>query len=169
MTTRLALLAFVLAASSLLAQPAQLTNAQVRAVPAGTLARTLDQQLSAATSTGWIAWSVPIVKGDRMICDWSDESRRVPTTSVKLEGPDILFVFLRVEARELTRVRMFSEGCAIDAGGVAGPGAMDRNVFRGLHGLLRQQGQDEGDDSHDHFSLPDVILYIGSSRFKVLI
>jgi HEAT repeat protein len=37
---------------------------------------------------------------------------------VKLEGPDRLFVFIRAEARAISRVRMFSEGCAIDAGGL---------------------------------------------------
>jgi hypothetical protein len=109
---------FVLAATPLGAQPAQLTNAQVRVLPAGTLARTVDQQLASATAPAWIAYSVPLVRGDRMICDWNEGGHRAPATSVKLEGPDTLFVFLRAEARELTRVRMFSEGCDIDAGGV---------------------------------------------------
>jgi hypothetical protein len=118
MIMRWALFVFVFGATPLFAQPAQLTNAQVRVLPADPLARTVDQQLSSAAGAGWIAYSVPIARGDRMICDWNNGDQRLPATSVKLEGPDILFVFLRVEARELTRVRMFSEGCAIDAGGV---------------------------------------------------
>jgi hypothetical protein len=103
------------------AQPAQLSNAQVTVVPAGgNLARTVDEQVATAGAAGWIAYGVPLLPGDRMICDWSSESRgpAVAPTSVKLEGPDTLFVFIRAEARTITRIRMFSEGCAIDAGGL---------------------------------------------------
>jgi hypothetical protein len=103
------------------AQPAQLSNAQVKVVPARcNLARMLDEQVATTGAAGWIAYRVPILPGDRMICDWSSETRgpAVAPTSVKLEGPDVLFVFIRAEAKTITRVRMFSEGCAIDAGGL---------------------------------------------------
>lgn len=103
------------------AQPARLSNAQVKVVPAGgNLARTVDEQVAATGAASWIAYRVPILPGDRMVCDWSSESRgrAVGPTSVKLEGPDTLFVFIRAEARTIARVRMFSEGCAIDAGGL---------------------------------------------------
>jgi hypothetical protein len=118
MTRRLALLAFALSVVPASAQPALLTNAQVRTLPAGTLARTFEQQAAGIAEIGWIAYRVPVVAGDHMMCDWSNDSRRAPATSVKLEGGDTLFVFLRLEQRALTRVRMFSEGCTIDAGGV---------------------------------------------------
>jgi HEAT repeat protein len=36
---------------------------------------------------------------------------------VKLEGPDTLLVLFRVENRRVERIRMFSEGCELDAGG----------------------------------------------------
>jgi hypothetical protein len=36
---------------------------------------------------------------------------------VKLEGPDTLLVLFRVENRGVERIRMFSEGCELDAGG----------------------------------------------------
>ena len=117
MTIGCALLALLLATSPVLAQP-QLTNAQVRRLPAAALARTFEEQVEATTGIGWIAYAVPLLRGDRMLCDWTDEARRVAPTSVKLEGADTLFVFVRVESRAVTRVRMFSEGCAIDAGGV---------------------------------------------------
>lgn len=110
------------AVATVSAQPAQLSNAQVKVVPAsGNLARTVDEQVAATGTAGWIAYRVPLLPGDRMICDWSSDSRRqaAPPTSVKLEGPDTLFVFIRAEARTIARVRMFSEGCAIDAGGLS--------------------------------------------------
>jgi hypothetical protein len=103
------------------AQPAQLSNAQVKVVPVGgSLGRTVDEQVAATGAAGWIGYGVPLLPGDRMICDWSSESRgpAVAPTAVKLEGPDSLFVFIRAEAKNITRVRMFSEGCAIDAGGL---------------------------------------------------
>jgi hypothetical protein len=110
-----------MAAATVSTQPAQLTNAQVRVQPAGgNLARTVDDQVAETGSAAWLAYTVPLLPGDRLLCDWSGEfSRHSPApTSVKLEGPDRLFVFVRAEARAITRVRMFSEGCAIDAGGL---------------------------------------------------
>jgi hypothetical protein len=95
--------------------------AQARVLQAGgNLSRTLDEQVAATGSAGWIAYGVPLLPGDRMLCDWSGDSRRQAPmpASVKLEGPDVLFVFIRAEARAITRIRMFSEGCAIDAGGL---------------------------------------------------
>lgn len=109
------------ATATVSAQPARLSHAQVRVLQAGgALASTVDEQVAATLNAGWIAYGVPLLPGDRMLCDWSSESRRQmpPATSVKLEGPDTLFVFIRTEARAITRVRMFSEGCAIDAGGL---------------------------------------------------
>jgi hypothetical protein len=109
------------AAATVSAQPAQLSNAQVSVQAAGgNLARAVDDGVAATANAGWIAYAVPLLPGDRMLCDWNGESSRraaAPPT-VKLEGPDTLFVFLRAEARTITRVRMFSEGCAIDAGGL---------------------------------------------------
>jgi hypothetical protein len=108
-----------LLAASAFAQPAQLSNAQVRAEPAGAnLQRALEAQIAATTGSGWIAYEVPLLPGDRMLCDWNSDGTRAPIASVKLEGPETLFVFFRVEAKALTRVRIFSEGCAIDAGGL---------------------------------------------------
>jgi HEAT repeat protein len=118
MRTGFVALAIGLVAAPVFAQPAQLTNAQVRVMKGGALRQTVDEQTAATAAVGWIAYAVPMLRGDRMLCDWTEGSHRTPPTAVKLEGPDTLFVFLRVESRALTRVRMFSEGCAIDAGGV---------------------------------------------------
>ena len=109
------------AAATVSSQPPQLSNAQVRVQAAGgNLVRAVDDLVAATGNAGWIAYAVPLLPGDRMLCDWSGESyQRLPApATVKLEGPDTLFVFLRAEARAITRVRMFSEGCAIDAGGL---------------------------------------------------
>lgn len=45
------------------------------------------------------------------------ETSAPPQDPVKLEGPDTLLVLFRVANRQVERVRVFSEGCALDAGG----------------------------------------------------
>src|SRR5262245_58898417 len=40
-----------------------------------------------------------------------------PGGAVKLEGPDTMVVLFRVVNRQLERIRVFSEDCALDAGG----------------------------------------------------
>lgn len=40
-----------------------------------------------------------------------------PAGPVKLEGPDTMLVLFRVVNRQVERIRMFSEGCELDAGG----------------------------------------------------
>lgn len=114
-----ALIGMLLVAGAAWGQPALLTNAQVEVVPvAGQLARFVDGRVRAATTPRWIGYETPIVAGDRFLCDWNgNDTRRVPT-SVKLEGPDALYVLIRAEQGAVTRVRLFSEGCAIDAGGL---------------------------------------------------
>lgn len=100
------------------AQPALLTNARVEVVVAGQLSRTVDAKVRAATSAQWIGYEVPLLDGDRFVCDWSGSSTRPTPTSVKLEGSDMLYVLVRAEQSAVSRIRVFSEGCAIDAGGL---------------------------------------------------
>jgi hypothetical protein len=101
------------------AQPALLTNGQVQVrALAGPLDRDMKAIVSATADVAWVGYDVPMVKGDRFMCDWNESMRSRPVpTSVKLEPPDVFYVLYRIEQRAVTRIRMFSEGCAIDAGG----------------------------------------------------
>jgi hypothetical protein len=105
-------------ASPAAAQPADLANAQIQEVAsAGDLGRQFEAIRGSLSDPGWIGYAVPMVTGDHFLCDWSENrSRRTPTT-VKLEGGDMLHVLYRIEGRAVARIRMFSEGCGIDAGG----------------------------------------------------
>jgi hypothetical protein len=143
MTPRL-LLACVIAVALTLcgtahAQQPSLEN--VRLVPhplTGTLEATLRQIVNAATEPVWIAYSVPMIEGNRTMCCWGGDMfaaagccggcRLEPgsgssflstrdRTSARLEEPENLFIFYRIEGRRIERVRMFSEDCALDAGG----------------------------------------------------
>lgn len=131
------------------AQQPSLENA--RLVPhavTGTLDSTMRQIVNASTEPMWIAYAVPILEGNRVMCCFSGDSfvsgrvgwrdapegaslrgcRLEPGTGssffsrgsqsgTRLEDPDTFFIFYRVENRRLERVRMFSEGCALDGGG----------------------------------------------------
>jgi hypothetical protein len=166
------------------AQP-RLTNARVteRAV-AGGLDATVRQIVDAATEPAWIAWAAPVADGRSNMCcfsgDWNGgmtrggQCRLEPgsgTTimtrdterATRLELPDTFFVFVRVENREIERVRMFSEDCGVDAGGrpvtwltgvapaesvallasVAGNAAAANRAMKGAVSALAQHGGPE--------------------------
>ena len=104
--------------SAALAQPERLANGTVttRAL-AGSLEAALDRARSAAEAQ-WVAYEVRTAPGDRWWCDWNEWSRQQPpATSARLEPTDSAYVFYRVEGGRVDRIRMFSPGCAIDAGG----------------------------------------------------
>ena len=96
------------------AQPV-LKNAQVTERPVtGTLESTVRALTADAVGPAWVAWEAPAVqrkRGDNWC--WSDG---VVIQSNRLEPADTLFVFLRIEHRRIERVRMFDDGCPIDAG-----------------------------------------------------
>jgi hypothetical protein len=121
------------------AQP-RLTSARVteRAVT-GSLDATVRQVAGAAVEPTWIAWAAPVLDERSSMCcyygDWSDGMAVAATCKlepgtgsttitsrdarqmIRLEPPDSFFVFIRAENRRIERVRMFSEDCALDAGG----------------------------------------------------
>jgi hypothetical protein len=101
------------------AQPALLTNGEVRAeTVSGTLESTVNRLIAQVADAAWIGYAVPLVPGDHFMCDWDDSNRARPVpTSVKLEPSSVFHVLYRVEARRVSRIRSFSEGCALDAGG----------------------------------------------------
>jgi hypothetical protein len=100
------------------AQPPQLTNAQVQVQSAGgDLARVFEEGRAGLAGPAWIGYAVPIVRGDRFLCDWNGGRSTHANTTVKLEGGDTLHVLYRIEQGAVLRIRIFSEGCGIDAGG----------------------------------------------------
>lgn len=96
------------------AQP-RLTNARVteRAV-AGSLEATVRELTAASREGAWIGWESPSVPRSRddSWC-WSEGA---VIEANRLEPSDALYVFLRVEAGRIERVRRFDNGCPVDAG-----------------------------------------------------
>jgi hypothetical protein len=106
---------------------------------AGTLAAAMaDLEKNAAKPT-WVGYSVRMVAGERTICCGNYDSRvrdcgkcaleidgeNYSTTSnaknsgaVKLEDGEELLVLFRMQDRHVTRVKMASDNCVLDAGGL---------------------------------------------------
>lgn len=106
--------ALIVCAIPCTAQPllknAKVTNQSV----SGSLDATVRSVAEQTIDPAWIAWetlAVPRRRGDNWC--WSEG---VVIQSNRLEPADALFVFLRLENRRIERVRMFDNGCPIDAG-----------------------------------------------------
>jgi HEAT repeat protein len=110
-------------------------KAETRAV-AGSLDATLRGILAQAEKPEWVGYSVDQIAGEHNACcgNWSDEGgcgtcrlekdhdAKDGTThadgSVKLEGARRLVVLLRLEAKQVGQIRVASEDCTLDAGGL---------------------------------------------------
>ena len=112
-------------------------NAKVeqRAV-AGNFAQTIEVWAKSADHSQWLAYSVPAVSGDRQVCcgNWNGNngncgpcrlegsdhgnSINLRDDKIKLEGPQGLIVLLRADTRRIGKIRVVSEDCTIDAGGL---------------------------------------------------
>ncbi len=105
---------------------------------AGPLSNELDRWAKSATSPEWLGYAVPALDREQIVCcgNWSSsngyrdcgpchlEDRKgennfsTGSTEAKLEGPRSIFVLYRAAEGKLGKIRVFSEGCKIDAGGL---------------------------------------------------
>ena len=134
------------AAAVAAAQP-QVGNARVTTQPAGSLQQTFRSAVAAQADVRWIGYTVPVVDGERVMCCYGSGTRWIndtvrssgsdccatcglepenqsitrapapPAGPVKLEGSGQMIVLFRVSGKEVERIRVFSEECALDAGG----------------------------------------------------
>jgi hypothetical protein len=119
---------------------------------------------AAGAQPAWIAWAAPVADARSQMCcfsgNWDDRRAtggrcrlepggsstvmsREANRTLRLELPDAFFVFLRVENRQVERVRMFSEDCELEGGGgpvtwVTGVPAPASALF--LAGLAEEAG-----------------------------
>ena len=107
---------------------------------AGTLATTMAAAERNATSPMWIGYSLKAIEGERQICcgnygdargegcgrcelerdrdHWNNLRNKSNAGAMKLEGVEQLIVFFRLQDRHITRVKVASEDCVLDAGGL---------------------------------------------------
>ena len=113
---------------------------------AGPLSAEMKGQIEQSAQARWIGYAVPQIANDREICcqnysgswgsgncgicrlesgdhglnmtsrDGSDDSGSNGT--VKLEGPRYVVILLRAEGKRLTKIRVVSDECTLDAGGL---------------------------------------------------
>jgi HEAT repeat protein len=136
----------VVSAVVVLAQQPRISNGRIETRPAASLQQTFDAAVAAQADVAWIGYGVPTVDGERTMCCFNSArgttfdglaccgmcglepaegrsgaaaavSQPPPAGPIKLEGPDQMVVLFRVAARQVERVRVFSEECALDAGG----------------------------------------------------
>jgi hypothetical protein len=115
-------------------------NARVeQRTPAGSLAAELTKWTGQAAQPQWIGYAVPQVASDREICcqnnggSWGngecgicrlengDHGTNMTSRggdTVKLEGPRNVVVLLRAEEKRIVKIRVVSEECTLDAGGL---------------------------------------------------
>jgi hypothetical protein len=131
------LLACTLLAAPVAAEQPRLSNGRLETHPAAAgLEAAVRPLLRAATSPVWIGWAAASDRDRQMCCgdSWRDNgccsgcrleggsgnwssSTSAKDGVVKLEGEREMFVLLRAEGGELTKLRTFSPDCALDAGG----------------------------------------------------
>ena len=114
-------------------------QAEKRAVT-GSLDATLRGILVQAEKPEWVGYSVDDISGDRSMCcgNWNDgagcgtcrlendhnwtsgstKGDNQASGAVKLEGSRRLVVLFRLEAKQVERIRVASEDCTLDAGGL---------------------------------------------------
>ena len=88
------------------------------------LSGSLDAEVRRIVAQGgiqWIGYSVPIIPGERNMCDyhWGPNGRSAggPTGTVYLEGPREFHILIRTEAGRVAKLRSFTPNCELDTGG----------------------------------------------------
>ena len=103
---------------ALAGQPAVTAGSVIERDAARGLAPTITAVTATVDDVAWIGYDLPGRGGDRMC--WDGDGRPGVTTTpgvTRLEPPDAVRVLLRVERGQVTRVRLSSPECRIDAGG----------------------------------------------------
>ncbi|HKV62661.1 MAG TPA: HEAT repeat domain-containing protein [Candidatus Acidoferrum sp.] len=123
------------------AEMPRIENARVETRAAGeSLASAFREILEKAEKPEWVGYSVDEVAGERGVCcdnNWNDErcgtcrlendhnwnggttrEGNQPAGTVKLEGERKIVVLYRLEAKNIMRIRMASESCSLDVGGL---------------------------------------------------
>ncbi len=140
MMRRFLLTLAIVALPALAATQPNLSNGRLQpSAVTGRLTRAVIETTAGTTGTAWVGYAAPVIDGDRQMCCWSGQtnsaccegcrlepgsssstgvSRGANTGPVPLEGPTTFFVLYRVDAGKVTRIRMFSPDCPLDAGGL---------------------------------------------------
>src|SRR5438270_2942721 len=141
-----------------------INNAKLETVPAtGTLSQQIDAFAARQNGTAWIGYMVPAVASNRTICcfdgGWQErgccgtcrlESEHNNYSGSRDDCGDVeqkaVAVLYRVEDKKIGSIRLFSENCSIDAGGL--PVAVITGVDAGQSVEYLSRFVTKDDDSH---------------------
>jgi len=117
----LGLLALLLAASPVWAQTPRLSNGRLESHTTANIARDLPALAATLAEPTWIGYTQPLIDGNHEMCDyWNNGNRFTQSTDpIRLEPADFFFVMFRIEEKQITRIRNYSQNCPLDAGGKA--------------------------------------------------
>ena len=117
----LSLAALLIGMSTAAGQTPRLSNGRLEPHTTTNLARDLPALANTFTEPMWIGYTQPLIDGNHNMCDYWNDGRMISqsTDPIKLEPADYFFVLFRVEDRQITRIRTYSENCPLDAGGKA--------------------------------------------------
>jgi hypothetical protein len=113
--------AFLTIAVAASAQTPRLSNGRIESHATTNIARDLQQLASTLNEPAWIGYAQPLIVGDHQMCDyWNNGNHYTQSTDpIRLEPADFFFVLFRVEEKQITRIRTYSDNCPLDAGGKA--------------------------------------------------
>lgn len=145
----------------------------------GSLASSIDGWANAARNAQWLGYAIPAANGDRQVCcgnNWGDgtcgpcrlegsdhgSNINMRGDKAKLEGPRSLLILLRAENSKIGKIRVVSEDCTIDAGGLQVTWLTDVNPAESVKYLQRfvepQEFEDHGHDRLGRGALTAIAL-----------
>jgi HEAT repeat protein len=160
---------------------------------AGSLATQLKDWTAQVTTPQWLGYTVPEVAGNRSICcgsgDWNGNDcgtcrlengehdvnvmRNDSNSTVMLEGSREIAILFRAENHQITKIRVASTDCTLDAGGL--PFVWLTNVKPAesvalLSTFIRNERSDFRDDDnrHGHQALSAIALHADDSAEAAL-
>jgi HEAT repeat protein len=169
----------------------RIENAKLETRAAGaSLDATIREIAKTAEKAEWVGYGVDQIAGERGVCcnnNWSDgncgtcrlekeSGGRSGTTytdgNVKLEGTRQLVVLYRVEAKQVVKIRVASEDCTLDAGGLPFiwlTGVKSPESVALLETYLRAADfEDHGDHGIGHAALTAIALHGDAAADRAL-
>jgi hypothetical protein len=103
------------------AQTPRLSNGRIESHAAANIAKDLPALANTLSEPMWIGYTQPLIDGNHNMCDYWNEGRMMTqsTDPIHLEPANYFFVLFRIEDRQISRIRTYSDNCPLDAGGKA--------------------------------------------------
>jgi HEAT repeat protein len=173
------------------AEAPRIENAKLETRAAGaSLDATMRDIVAPAEKPEWVGYQVEEIAGERGVCcDYNGNDSNCGTcrlerenggtgdtthtdANVKLEGARHLVVLYRLEAKQVVKIRVASENCALDAGGLpfvwlTGVKAPESVALLATY-LLNSNFEDHGDHGIGHGALTAIALHADASADRAL-